>query len=150
MVFIKNLKVSQKVVLIVVIINLFMLSVTGQGLRSYNKEYQMLNTMYNDMLLPVNSIGDIKFEIQNTRMDLEKYVVLFDQYTPEQKQKESKKIKSQFKEINEEIDGFNKLNISDEEKKYSLMLRNEFKEYEKIADNTIEICSIKGKEEGLN
>ncbi|KGN03014.1 chemotaxis protein [Clostridium novyi A str. 4570] len=150
MVFIKNLKVSQKVVLIVVVINLFMLIVTAQGLRSYSKEYQMINTMYNDMLLPVNSIGDIKFEIQNTRMDLEKYVVLFDQYTPEQKQKENEKIKSQFKDINEELDGFNKLNITDEEKKYSLMLKNEFKEYEKIADNTIEICTSKGKEEGLN
>src|SRR3712207_6447881 len=97
MVFIKNLKVSQKVVLIVVVINIFMLIVTAQGLRSYNNEFQMLNTMYNDMLLPVNSIGDIKFEIQNIRMDLEKYVVLFDQYTPEQKQKENEKIKSQFK-----------------------------------------------------
>ncbi|ABK61206.1 MULTISPECIES: HAMP domain-containing methyl-accepting chemotaxis protein [Clostridium] len=150
MVFIKNLKVSQKVVLIVVVINIFMLIVTAQGLRSYNNEFQMLNTMYNDMLLPVNSIGDIKFEIQNIRMDLEKYVVLFDQYTPEQKQKENEKIRSQFNNINEELDGFNKLNITDEEKKYSLMLKNEFKEYEKIACNTIDMCNSKGREDGMN
>ncbi|EDS77567.1 methyl-accepting chemotaxis protein [Clostridium botulinum C str. Eklund] len=147
--FIKNLKVSQKVVLIVLVTNFFMLLVTVLGVNSYNKEYKMLNKMYNDVLFSVHSMGGIKYDIQNTRMDIEKYIVFSDLKTTEQNQRNKEKIDKEFKQINDKLNKYRNLNITEKEKDLSSKIKGTLGEYEKFSKDIIAISENSGKDAAI-
>ncbi|AEB76289.1 HAMP domain-containing methyl-accepting chemotaxis protein [Clostridium botulinum] len=145
--FLRSMSIGKKVMTIVIIVNFFMLLVTGLGVNSYKKEYKTLKVMYNDMLLPIYSMGDIKFDIQGIRSNIKDYIIFLGQYTTEQKQQKKDNINNQFKHVKDQVGQYQKFNMSDEEKAFVLRVQNEINEYEKFCNGIINVLEVSGQAE---
>lgn len=142
--FIKNTRIWKKITLIAGVTIFFMILVTALGVKSYTHEYEVINIMYKDRVVPISYVGDIKYNIQGIRIDLKDYVMYMDKYDSGEKQKLKENINNKFKDIESKVESYIESYLTSEEEECILSIEKGILAYKNFTFEMIDILEEKG------
>lgn len=135
--FIKNLKLSQKLIPAFVFISLFIATVGFSGIANMKTMYQNTNSMHDYNLKSINQLWNLKQNYADIRSDLLKVVY---QSTLTDKTSIKKEISDLTDKNNGIIDTYQNTLLSNEEKTYFTKLKADKNTYKTVADSVIKLA----------
>lgn len=118
--------------------------VTAMGVKSYMHEYDVINTLYKDRLIPIYYVGDIKYNMQGIRNDLKDYLMYVDEYDFGKKQKLKENINNKFKNIESNVESYKQSYLTSEEDECILSIEKGISAYKDFTFETIDVLEEKG------